>query len=510
MIEYCEKTVVCEPDGSLDFEKHAFGFLEYFCETEGTLHIAVGECLKEGKIDRSPGNSCYFYETTIPCVTPGEWRRVIFPEHVSPAHNIGKIKQMPPAEAGGEIAPFRYVEVSGSAGSVKVRRGAVYPQWNEEASCFESDNAALDRVWEFCKYSMKATAAFGLFVDGERERLPYEGDVYINQLGYFCCDADYSIARKTIDSFQLQPTWPTEWQLLTPILARDYLFYSGDYDSVKSWLEWLPRCLLDETEDADGFIGKKEGGDIVDWPMRERDGYELAERNSVPNCYRYAALKAMFDLTGKQEYLLRAERLRKNVRQKFYRGGFWRDNLVSEHYSLHGAVFAQCFGLTDEGEYGAVKDYILSRGMSCSVFGAQFLLEALGTLRDADAMLRYLTASGSRSWLGMMEQGATISMEAWSNEAKPNQDWTHAWGAAPANIIPRFIAGIRPVKAGFAEFILDPQPGYLQKFYCRKPTPHGAVEVEYFQGKGMIVIPPGTSVLFRGRKLLSGKQDFSL
>ena len=88
MIEYCEKTAAGVQHELLDFERHAFGFLEYFCEAGGTLNVAVGECLKEGKIDRAPGKSRFFHEVTVADAVPGKWQRVIFPEHETPAYNI--------------------------------------------------------------------------------------------------------------------------------------------------------------------------------------------------------------------------------------------------------------------------------------------------------------------------------------------------------------------------------------------------------------------------------------
>ena len=146
--------------------------------------------------------------------------------------------------------------------------------------------------------------------------------------------------------------------------------------------------------------------------------------------------------------------------------------------------------------------------MACSVYGAHFLLEALGTLRNPTAMLDLMTAKDSRSWLGMMEQGATINMEAWNNSVKPNQDWNHAWGASPANIIPRWLVGIRPCKAGFEQFVFDPQPGFLEKFFCRHPSRFGTIEVEYEKGRGIITIPEGTTALHCGKLLKAGKHDF--
>ncbi len=506
MIEYCEKYVKCGDTAVYDFGKDAFAYLEVSWDGDEELEIAVGECVLNNAINREPGKFRYFKSIKMQQKSPGNWQRLELPKHKSP-YPDGNPPLPYPAEAGGEIAPFRYVEVRGAKGAVKLRRAAIFPEWDENASAFESDDAALNKVWDFCKYSMKATAAFGKFIDGERERVPYEGDAYINQLGFFCCSADYSIARSTLEHFEKLPTWPTEWQLLTPLIALDYLLYSGDQASIEKWMPFLEKSLLGSSADKYGFIGKKEKGDIVDWPPAERDGYELGERNAVPNCYRYAALLAMYKLSGKREYLSQAETLRRNIREKFLRGGFWRDNLESGHYSLHGAMFAQVFGVTEAAEYGAVNQFLMERGMKCSVYGAQFLLEAFATLRNPEMMLKLMTSSGERSWLGMMEQGATISMEAWSNQAKPNQDWNHAWGAAPANIIPRYIAGIRPVKSGFREFILDPQPGYLKSFFCRKPTLQGAVEVEWSNGLGTVIVPDGTAAIYNGRTLSSGKHD---
>ena len=54
--------------------------------------------------------------------------------------------------------------------------------------------------------------------------------------------------------------------------------------------------------------------------------------------------------------------------------------------------------------------------------------------------MKLLLDDGPRSWLGMMKQGSTITLEAWNMKDKPNLDWNHAWGAAPANLIPRFLS----------------------------------------------------------------------
>ena len=50
-----------------------------------------------------------------------------------------------------------------------------------------------------------------------------------------------------------------------------------------------------------------------------------------------------------------------------------------------------------------------------------------------------------------------ISWEAWDLKYKLNQDWNHAWGAAPANLLPRYVLGAEPLEPGW-------QRTWLQNF----------------------------------------------
>ena len=88
-----------------------------------------------------------------------------------------------------------------------------------------------------------------------------------------------------------------------------------------------------------------------------------------------------------------------------------------------------------------------------------------------------MTSEGDRSWLGMMGQGSTVTMEAWSLKAKPNQDWNHAWGTPPLNLIARYVLGVRPLKPGFAEYETKPRLGGLGRVEGTVPTPRGPVKV---------------------------------
>src|SRR6185437_16421360 len=75
--------------------------------------------------------------------------------------------------------------------------------------------------------------------------------------------------------------------------------------------------------------------------------------------------------------------------------------------------------------------------------------------------------------------GATITWEAWDQRYKPNMDWNHAWGAAPANLLPRFVLGVQVSKPGWSEAKIQPHPVGLRFASGTVPTPRGTIRVSW-------------------------------
>ena len=126
--------------------------------------------------------------------------------------------------------------------------------------------------------------------------------------------------------------------------------------------------------------------------------------------------------------------------------------------------------------------------MAVSVYGPQYLLDALYMVGEDDYALKLMSSTGLRSWDYMMQQGATITWEAWDEQVKPNLDWNHAWGAAPGNIIARRLFGIRPLEPGFKKVLLQPQFGNLKSGDILVPTIKGSVKLTFQNGEGEAVI----------------------
>ncbi len=493
----------------LDFGRVAFGNLRLAppAGASGTVSVHFGEALAGGRVDRTPPGTVRYARAVVDLrggssvvVAPPADRRNT--EHPSAVRT--------PAE-WGVVLPFRWVEVEGWPGALRpehvLRRAAFAATWDDDAAAFASSDETLDRVWELCRYSIKATTFAGVYVDGDRERIAYEADAFINQLGHYASDPDPRMARDTFDRLMEHPTWPTEWAFHMVFMAHADWMQTGERAWLAARYEALKAKLLLDRARADGLLvstkGQVERGDIVDWPPGERDGFVFRPVNTVVNAFHLRSLALMAELAsavGKEaEARACAEReraTRRALREKLFDPGrgLFRDGEGTEHASLHANLFPLAFGLVPAGDRPAVVEWLAGRGMACSVYAAQYLLEGLfehGADRQA---LELITAPTDRSWKHMLDSGTTITWEAWDRKYKPNQDWNHAWGAAPVHLLPRFVLGARPLAPGWTRALVRPHPGGLTHAEGRIPTPRGPLVVRWEKAGGFrlqLELPPG-------------------
>ncbi len=264
----------------VDFGRVAFGNLSL---TPGNEHgtpleaftVRFGEALKDGRVDTHPPGSVRYAEVKVVAKGAGT---VIVAAPVD-ARNTKAPAVLSPAPLG-VLTPFRWVEVEGWPTELradKIRRRAAFDStWVDDAATFHSSDPMLDKVWDLCHYSIKATTFAGVFVDGDRERLAYEADAYLTQLGYYAGDADPRISRATFDRLMKFPTWPSEWAPHMVFMAYADWIETGDTTWLAAHYEGLKTKLLDERVGPDGLVtstpSQIRNGDIVDWPQHERDG----------------------------------------------------------------------------------------------------------------------------------------------------------------------------------------------------------------------------------------------
>jgi alpha-L-rhamnosidase len=529
-----------------DFGKDAFGQLKlnlFADKDDETITIRIGEVIDaNGSINRKPTGNIRYAQYKI------DLRRGLHAYKIQLKPN--DVNTRPAAVKApayiGEVTPFRYCEIEGYVHPLKAEdltRLAVFYHFDDGAANFHSSDSTLNAVWELCKYSMKATSYLGTYVDGDRERIPYEADAYINQLSHYAVDREYTIARKTNEYLIHHPTWPTEWILQSVLLAWNDYLYTGDIRSAKYNYDNLKAKSLTALEDSTHLISTLNGKvtkdvlasihfnsnrpieDIVDWPHgAETDGFVFCKYNPVVNAYYYKSLTVMQKLatdlgnTADADYYgKKAIAVKKAFHQMFFdpEQQLYVDGDNIKHTSLHTNMFALAFELVDAKYQPMVLEFVKSRGMACSVYGSQFLLDAIYNAGGGDYGLGLLISKTDRSWYNMIRVGSTITLEAWDNKYKPNQDWNHAWGAAAGNIISRKLMGIEPLIPGWTSFSVKPQIGNLTNAGIDVPTIKGTIKAAYTQSarsfEMSIIIPANTSAQvylpLKGKKYQVWQED---
>ena len=469
-----------------------------------------------------------------------------------PARQLPLVEDLPAGISG--VLPFKYVEIEDGPelSQADIRMLAVSYPMDRSQSSFTSNNKVLNDVWELSRHTLEATSFAGMYVDGERERLPYEADAYISQLGDYNISSDYTLARRTLLYLLEHPTWPVEWNFHAISMAYTDYMYSGDKEFLTKVYDVLKERSLSEYAREDGLldakgvhIGELKMQPIVDWPENERDDYaivlvqekywkntmrgwqaafkfklarsvgwnyaadKLAEEsnnafrsreqlipiNTVVNACYCRSLDNLAFMAGElgrmdeqQMWLAKRDQVKASMQTKLFNNetGLFVDGEGTDHTSLHANMYALAFGLVPEDHVPDVNRFLEERGMRCSVFGAQFLLEAFGEANNGDAIVNLLTSQDDRSWAHMIyDVQSGMTTEAWDNAIKPNQDWNHAWATAPANIIPRYLFGVRPLEPGFRKILIKPLLiGCMEDASLAVPTKHGVIKVDYTAESG--------------------------
>lgn len=501
----------------VDFGRVAFGNMRLQVpegQPEVDLIVRFGEDFRNGRVNRQPPGTVRYSEVKVRVgdrpvvVAPPPDIRNTWQPGVTDFNHLKK-QAMAPAEPPppaillpaewGVVTPFRWVEIEGWPGELHpanvMRQSAFSSTWDDQAAAFSSSDELLDRVWEMCRYSIKATTFAGVYVDGDRERIPYEADAYLNQLSHYATDWDVEMARDTYDHLMVHGTWPTEWASHMVFMAYADWMHTGDADWLEPRYAALRTKLLLERVGPEGLVVSTERqmarGDIVDWPRGERDGFVFTPVNAVVNAFYLRALEMMVEMgraLGRDAEVAEYADLHARGRAAFQatlfdpETGLCRDGIGTDHTSLHANLFAYAFGLAPAGNVSRIGDWLQTRGMDCSVYVAQYFLEALFRAGAGARAVDLILADNDRSWRHMLARGATVAWEAWDEKYKPNLDWNHAWGAAPANLLPRFVLGVEPAVPGWYRVQIAPQTSGLTYAGGRVPTPRGAIEVAWSDG----------------------------
>jgi hypothetical protein len=488
----------------IEFPKAAFGTLDIAITGAGSEAVTLkfGEKKAGDAVEANPGGDLAYKLETVTTEAGSKTYRVI--QHPTLGFFARSDKLFP-------TIPFRYVEVSDCPGTLTaadVNQIAVNYPFDDDASSFGSNSSTLNDVWALCKYSTKATSWLGVYVDGNRERCPYEADAYIQMLSHYSQDTQaYAIGRASLIDLVQHPSWPAEWAFNLIYAAWADYMWSGDKAFLSASYATLKTKTLDQYARADGLInptgtGISQDTPVVDWPYAYRDDYDVGSYPSSVNAQRYQALvlmakiaSALGNTSDAADYDAKASSVYSAFQTAYFDAGQGRyvDSIGSSHAALHASAYALASGIVPAESIASVAAYVKARGAVFGVYGAQYVIDGLYRADEEDYALSLLASTGKNSWQNMLASGSTITTEAFDPTFG---DWSHAWGTAPANLIPRGLMGIEPLEPGFSKIQIKPQIGTLTSASIKLPTIRGPVSVSANKGstyKLSVTVPRGAT-----------------
>ena len=310
----------------------------------------------------------------------------------------------------------------------------------------------------------------------------------------------------------------TLWWVLA---VGDYVQQSGDLARLQELFPHVQAALAwaEHRRQPDGLLPKGPG---EDW-------YWSAQRGSGPttalNALYAGSLLAAANLADalhrddvRDRYRQQASELRDAINASLWDAvaGAYVDGDLRDHHPLDGNALALVFGVADDerasqalaflhdqlwtaaGTLAADRQYG-AWAQDDAVWPAYVYPEVearfgLGDDANAIDLVR-------RTWGGML--GHDPSSTFWEFATRDggihdgSTSLAHGWSTGALPALSRWILGVRPVRPGYAEYVVDPHPGELAWACGAVPTPAGPIRIAWQQDAGGLIVwldaPEGTT-----------------
>lgn len=206
-----------------------------------------------------------------------------------PHRNLPLDSTMPISMTG--VIPFRFVKLRTAVqeADFTVKQLMLKFDAGRRLTKFHSSNDVLNRLWALSTDTIESTSFAGIFIDGNRERQPYEADAYLSALAQHAMFADTTLARNSLAYLTAKPSAIIEWAFLYISLVREVYVQTGDKEFVRNYYEnVVSRLFLDRLSNVGLLKVVDEAGNynltlqgvrlapIIDWPPAERVGFATA------------------------------------------------------------------------------------------------------------------------------------------------------------------------------------------------------------------------------------------
>jgi len=404
---------------------------------------------------------------------------------------------------------------------------------DDDRSAFTSADPALNRVWDFLKYSIKPCAQETFIDTPAREKGGFLVDGLNESLAAMSAYAERLLTRKALVEFlqSMEHYWssPADQGRMNAVYpngdgARDipdftqaylwwvwqYYLQTGDleflrrsYPKFKSIADYVRRHQQNET----GLIHRLTGGGsgayqygIVDWPPSMRYGYDMAtDARTVINAYAYLDYECLSKIaaelgnaTDRDAYHTLAEGLKSAINGKLvnpedlYVDGLYADGKQSAHVSQHANMLPLALGLVPPERREAVLAAVKARKISVGMVTVYWLIRALGEADQGEHLIDLYTNPEWDGWARSLARGATCTWESWDAEEGGVLSQSHGWGAIGLCGLQQYVLGVQPLAPQFEKIQVKPLDfgTKLAGAGGRLPTERGDIRVSWERSAG--------------------------
>ncbi|MDZ4706757.1 MAG: hypothetical protein SH818_00020, partial [Saprospiraceae bacterium] len=181
-------------------------------------------------------------------------------------------------------------------------------------------------------------------------------------------------------------------------------------------------------------------------------------------------------------------------------------------------MFALMFNYLDSAKTESVKTNVLMNDHVLKIttpYMRFYELEALCAIGQQDYVRREI----KDYWGGMLREGATSFWELYDPNEKGTNKYAmygrpfgkslcHAWGASPIYLFGKYFLGVKPLKPGYAEYLVEPNLGGLEWIEGKVPAPGGDIYVAMDKKQISVSGVTGVGTLrFKSKKKPSGNDE---
>jgi len=318
------------------------------------------------------------------------------------------------------------------------------------------------------------------------------------------------------------PTWPVEWQQLSPFLGWQDYMATGQADLSLAFMDQMHDRTKIKFLDSTGTLETdKMGRHITDWmpdtpaSQGERDEtvslgeFTASKHMSVSNAFAAHGLELLSQMVkvggraaNATQFATQGAALMKNIKEKMWNGTHFCDGICSEvggKSLVMSNMFTLCFGMVPEANVERAWNVVADWGLEkIGDYGSFWYFHALAggyyapgyeTPGDGSAVLTALTKCDRYSWCsGLRDDNLTMTRESWHQGT-----YSHQWGTSPIVGVVWGIMGVHVTSPGWATFTVKPKLGSLKDAAVKVPTLRGFIDVVAKPGVVEVGVPCNTA-----------------